>query len=375
MAATVPLTESSAKAVIANEIQQNGTIAFARFMELALYAPSVGYYRNALQKFGKGGDFVTAPEISPLFSRCIATQCAELLTQLSGGDILEFGAGSGIMAADILLALKNKNQLPNHYYILELSSALQAIQKKTIAKKIPDYLDRVIWLSQLPEKNFQGVVLANEVLDAMPVSRFCVTEKTMESYIFLENNLMVERFLKTNNAALIDAIHHIKNDGVVFQHGYISEINLWLNGWIKSISNFLLRGAVIIIDYGFVRREYYHPDRSMGTVMCHHQHRAHSDFFYQIGYQDITAHVDFTAVAEVAVAAGFSVDGFATQAAFLMNCDLLSEIDLSADAKTQQVMQLTSPSEMGELFKVIGLSTGCDFSWMGFHAHNQLEKL
>src|SRR3989338_4136005 len=340
MAATVPLTESSAKAVIANEIQQNGTIAFARFMELALYAPSVGYYRNALQKFGKGGDFVTAPEISPLFSRCIATQCAELLTQLSGVDILEFGAGSGIMAADILLALKNKNQLPNHYYILEFSSALQAIQKKTIAKKIPDYLDRVIWLSQLPEKNFQGVVLANEVLDAMPVSRFCVTEKTMESYIFLENNLMVERFLKTNNAALIDAIHHIKNDGVVFQHGYISEINLWLNGWIKSISNFL----------------------------------------YQIGYQDITAHVDFTAVAEVAVAAGFSVDGFATQAAFLMNCDLLSEIDLSADAKTrflqnQQVMQLTSPSEMGELFKVIGLSTGCDFSWMGFHAHNQLEKL
>ncbi len=363
--------------LIKAEIQQNGLISFSRFMDLALYAPTLGYYRNALKKFGKEGDFVTAPEISPLFSQCIANQCAQVLKTLQGGDILEFGAGTGVMAADILLALKEKNQLPDHYYILEISGFLQSVQRNTIAKKIPDCLDRVVWLDTLPEKQINGVVLANEVLDAMPVHQFTFQNGVKECGVTVKDDALVPCILEKTNPLLIQEIEKYAID---FANGYTSEINLYLSGWIASIGKMVSQGLVLIMDYGFPRAEYYHPDRSMGTLMSHYRHYAHDQVLLYPGIQDITAHVDFTAVAESAVENGFEVAGFTHQAAFLMNSGLLTLVQETSDEKTrflrnQQVLQLTLPSSMGEFFKVMGLTKNIEIDLMGFQTMNQLSRL
>lgn len=381
---TLPIPDSDAKQLsdqllshIIAEIKKSGAISFARYMQLALYRPQLGYYQNALKKFGKAGDFVTAPEISPLFSYCLANQCAEILENLSGGDIFEFGAGSGVMAADILFALKEKNWLPNHYYILELSGFLKSVQHETIKNKIPELLDRVIWLEQLPEKPIQGVVLANEVLDAMPVHLFKINNGIKECGVAVENNQLVNCVFEKENLELISALKKYEID---FAENYSSEINLLLPGWIKSVATILSHGVVLILDYGFPRTEYYHRDRSAGTLMCHYRHRSHANPLIFPGIQDITAHVDFTAVAENAADQRFSVNGFTNQAAFLMNTGLLSFINNTIDEKkrflqNQQILQLTLPSEMGELFKVIGLTKNYAQSLMGFAAINKVHAL
>lgn len=349
------------------EIKENHAISFARYMALALYAPQLGYYRNGLKKFGVHGDFVTAPEISPLFSYCLANQCADILSELHGGDILELGAGSGVMAADILLALQKKNCLPRYYYILELSGFLKAQQYNTIQKKIPDYVDRVIWLTALPNDPIYGVVLANEVLDAMPVNVFTYQHGIKECGVTYANNNLTFCILEKENQALISAI---KKYNIAFSENYTSEINLYLPGWIKSISNSVASGALLIVDYGFPRHEYYHPERSFGTLMCHYQHHAHANSLIYPGIQDITSHVDFTAIAEAADENNFDVAGYANQATFLINCGLLLE-----KTHHQQIMRLTSPNEMGELFKVIALTKNIKKNLMGFKMMNQLEKL
>jgi SAM-dependent MidA family methyltransferase len=381
---TLPIPNSEAKQLsdklflyVQSEIKKTGGISFARYMELALYTPQLGYYQNTLKKFGKEGDFVTAPEISPLFSYCLANQCAEILAAMGGGDVLEFGAGSGVMAADILCALKEKNQLPSRYYILELSGFLKSIQRETIQAKMPEFIDCVIWLDQLPKEPIQGVIIANEVLDAMPVSLFTNKSSIKECGVTIENNELVGCVLEKNNAKLIAQLEKYE---IHFSENYTSEINLYLSGWIKSVSTILSRGVVLILDYGFPRHEYYHVDRSMGTIMCHYRHYAHSNPLVFPGIQDITAHVDFTAVAESASDNGFSVVGFTNQAAFLMNCGLLSFVKESTDEKkrflqNQQVLQLTLPSEMGELFKVMGLSKNYDNELLGFQSMNQLMRL
>ena len=384
MPTTLPLLDTTAKALsdqllalIKMEIQKTGPISFSRFMDLALYAPRLGYYRNTLKKFGKEGDFVTAPEISPLFSHCVANQCAQVLKACHGGDILEFGAGSGVMAADILLALKEKNQLPDHYFILEISGFLQSEQRNTIAKKIPDCLDRVVWLDALPEKPIQGVVLANEVLDAMPVHQFTWQNGVKECGVMLKDDVLTPCILKTANAALVAEVEKYNID---FVNGYVSEINLYLPGWIASIGKMLSSGLVLMMDYGFPRAEYYHADRSMGTLMSHYRHYAHDQVLLYPGIQDITAHVDFTAVAESAAENDFDVVGFTHQAAFLMNCGLLTLAQEAGDEKTrflrnQQILQLTLPSSMGEFFKVMGLIKNIEEALMGFQTMNQLSRL
>ena len=383
MPATLPLPSLDAKTlsdalldVITTEIKAQGAISFSRFMQLALYAPQWGYYRNTLKKFGRAGDFVTAPELSTLYSQCIANQCAEIL-KLTGGDIVEFGAGSGVMAADILSALSEKKCLPKQYYIIELSRFLQSVQRDTIQKKAPHCLERVAWLDRLPDQPIKGVVLANEVLDAMPVCQFVWKNGVKECGVTLHDDVLSPCVLEKENAQLMQAIE--KYD-LHLENGYTSEINLHLPGWIASIHDFLQQGLVLILDYGFPRSEYYHRDRSMGTLMAHYQHRAHHDLLLYPGLQDITSHVDFTAVADSAIDAGFEVIGFTNQAAFLMNCGLLSFISESADEKTrfrqnQQILQLTSPSEMGELFKVIGLVKNGETDVMGFQTMNQLMRL
>lgn len=382
--ATLPPLDPVAKSIsdalssqIQRDIQQNGPILFSQFMSAALYAPELGYYRNAFQKFGGGGDFVTAPEISALYSACIARQCAEVLEKLSGGDIFEFGAGSGMMAADILQTLHAMNILPKHYYILELSAHLKALQRETIFKKIPTLCDRVIWLERLPEKPMRGVVIANEVLDAMPVELFTWENGPIINQVdFQKEQFILIRDKKINR----ELQSRFEQYQIAFKNGYTSEVNLYLPAWIKSIAEFFSAGLLLLIDYGFPRREYYHPDRDQGTLMCHYRHRAHTDPFVFPGMQDITAHVDFTAVAEAAFDHHFSVAGFTNQASFLINCGLLSLVQQTENEKyrvqqNQQVLKLTSPAEMGELFKVMALTKNIDPDLGGFSNHNQLARL
>ncbi len=356
-----------------------GRLGFDRFMELALYAPGLGYYSAGSRKFGEDGDFVTAPELSSLFSRCLARQCHEILSGLKGGDILEFGAGSGVMAADILAELEQLQCLPERYFILELSAELRARQQETIGQQVSHLVERVVWLDNLPPVGFRGVVLANEVLDAMPVHRFRIQAgKPRELYVVLEGDgfALSEEEPGEELAAALARLPQLE-----FADGYESEINLRAEDWVHSLGDFLEQGVVLLIDYGFPRREYYHPQRSRGTLMCHYRHRAHDNALLLPGLQDITAHVDFTAVAEAALEAGLSVRGYTSQANFLLAnglTELLNEAQ--GDVRQQlsqaaQVKRLTMPGEMGELFKVMALTRGWDRPLQGFALRDERGRL
>jgi len=364
--------------IIQEEIQAKGHMPFSRFMELALYAPGQGYYTGGAQKFGSAGDFTTAPEISPMFSWCIARQCQQVMMQLDNASILEFGAGSGVMALEIMRELRRLKCLPEHYYILELSAELQQRQKILFEKEEPELLSHIKWLSELPQESFNGVILANEVLDAMPVHKFRIGSEVEEFKVGCDGEETFEwKVDKQSTPQLQNAV-----DGLdcQFEEGYESELNLLLPSWMAALAKILNEGLVLLIDYGFPRHEYYHPDRSTGTIMCHLKHHAHTDPLLYPGVQDITAHVDFTAVAESADQSGFEISGYTQQAYFLMNCGLAEMLPSPDDIEvyygaTQQVKTLTLPSEMGELFKVMALTKGFDEVLLGFVAMDQLNKL
>ena len=370
---------------IAAEIAASGgVIGFDRFMDLALYAPGLGYYAAGSRKFGAEGDFVTAPEISPFFSRCMARQCAQVLDRLSGGSILEVGAGTGTMAADLLAELDLLQALPDAYYILEVSPDLQQRQQLLIKERIPHLADRVHWLSEFPDLGFVGVVLGNELLDAMPVCRFQVTGEGgyLEQLVAWDGESFHPEWKSTDNQMLIDSLARIEERAGRFSAGYQSEINLNLSGWFAGVGSFMARGAVLLIDYGYSRREYYHPERFSGTLICHFRHRAHGDPFTLVGLQDITANVDFTAVAEAGITAGFELAGYTTQANFLLGAgldSLLSQSDPGSSEEyiraVQGVKQLTLPSEMGERFKVIALSRELDTQLKGFELRDLRSRL
>jgi len=370
-------------ALICEEIAQaGGKIPFERFMSLALTAPGLGYYSAGNQKLGQHGDFVTAPEISPLFSRCIAHQCDQVLTRLhqdGAASILEFGAGSGIMAAEILQELERLQCLPEHYYILEVSAELQQRQRETIQRHVPHLDGRVTWLQALPQPPFRGIVLANEVLDALPVHRFYKTPQGVGEYYVAWNG---ERFVwelgDMSRDLLTDFVSSLAND---LPNNYQSEVNLSAAAWVGSVAEFMGEGVVLIVDYGFPRHEYYHAQRTQGTLMCHYRHRAHDDPFVYPGLQDITAHVDFTAVAEAACDAGLDVAGYNSQGFFLM-ANGLEKFVASADINNpeyvrtvQQIKTLTMPHEMGELFKVMALSKAYDGALQGFQFQDLRDKL
>lgn len=355
-------------ALIEDEIRQHGPISFARYMELALYAPGLGYYSAGSQKFGQAGDFVTAPEISSFFSRCLARQCQQVLANLKQGDLLELGAGSGVMAADILQELEATQTLPEHYYILEVSADLKQRQQQLLKEKIPQLFDRIIWLDSLTNFHMQGVIIANEVLDAMPIHKFKIDKGIKEYYVAIKNNELVwqldqaDPFLEKK----------IKSLGIELTEGYESEINLMLNAWITSLSDTLKQGLILLVDYGFMREEFYHPDRDRGTLMCHYRHHAHDDPLFLPGLQDITAHVDFTAVADAAEACALSVSGYTNQANFLLNCGLSELVQMSEDPSeqlrlSQQLKTLLMPSEMGEIFKAMALTRDLEIPLMGFN--------
>jgi len=356
-----------------------GAIGFDRYMELALYAPGLGYYSAGARKFGAEGDFITAPELSPLFSRCVARHCAGLLAGLDGGALLEFGAGSGAMAADILLELERLQALPAGYLILELSADLRARQRETLRARAAHLLPRVQWLDELPH-DFTGVVLGNEVLDAMPVHRFRLTDGTIQELgVAWHDDAFVWTRLETCTPRLAARVQAIAAAGELPQ-GYESEVNLAAEDWLRSVAGFLRHGVVLLFDYGFPRHEYYHPQRSAGTLMCHYRHRAHPEPLILPGLQDITAHVDFSAMAESALAAGLDVLGFANQANYLLGSGLLELTQQSDDMRQQlavaaQLKRLMMPGEMGELFKVLALGRGVADAGPGFAVRDERYRL
>lgn len=348
--------------LIQHDIQlQGGWIPFSRFMELALYAPGLGYYSAGASKFGASGDFITAPELSSLFGRTIARQLAEIMA-LSTPHILELGAGSGKFALDILTELERLEQLPATYSILEISADLRERQQTLLHKHLPHLVERVQWLDALPA-TLSGAVIANEVLDALPVHLLHWSDARIFEHGVSNNgtNFIWEDRL-TETPALLELAQQIN-----VPDGYLSEISLTARGLVSSLCERMSSGAMLFIDYGFGAREYYHPQRSSGTLMCHYRHHAHDDPFFLVGLQDITSHVDFTAIAESAIDHGANLLGYTSQAHFLMNGGIMDLIsDVSPDNLREylplsaQIQKLTSPAEMGELFKVMALGKGID---------------
>ncbi|NQD36410.1 class I SAM-dependent methyltransferase [Permianibacter sp. IMCC34836] len=363
----------------------NQPMPFSAFMADALYAPGLGYYSAGATKLGASGDFVTAPEISPLFARCLARQCAEVLQAIGGGELLEFGAGRGIMARDLLLELQALDALPSRYLIIEVSADLRQRQQETLQQLPADIAGRVVWLEHLPA-TFSGVILANEVLDAMPATVWCRrdgellecavtrTEQGEFAWTELPADKSLQRWFASLPAALVEQWPAL----------YRSEMHPLQAGWLHSLGRILQRGAVLLIDYGFPRHEFYHPDRSAGTLMCHYRHHAHPDPLVLVGLQDLTAHVDFTAVAEQALAAGLDVLGYCHQAGFLQSLGVL-DMAMQIRDETEQIVaaqalkKLLMPHEMGELFKVIALGKGLDDCLTqpltGFALYDMRERL
>lgn len=352
------------------QLAKKKKIPFVEFMQLALYAPNEGYYSSGLPKIGMQGDFITAPELSPLFGKTIANQCQQIISTIPSPVLFEFGAGTGKLCVDVLTHLESLDCLPESYCILEVSANLRHRQGELIAEKIPHLAHKVQWLDRWPENPFNGVVLANEVLDAMPIHRFIHTDAgLMESYVSLnEQNQLREEFLPCENQPLID---YVRQDLCLTSTPYLSEANLFIKDWIAAIYQMLSQGVVLLIDYGFPRHEYYHPDRNQGTLMCHYRHQSHANPLLNPGEQDITAHVDFTHVAEAGQEAGFHIAGYTNQASFLLANGLLSLVNAIDNEREQikakqAIKQLTNPNEMGELFKVIALTKNIEIALNGF---------
>jgi SAM-dependent MidA family methyltransferase len=346
---------------------QGGWIPFSHFMELALYAPGLGYYTAGARKFGEAGDFITAPELSALFGRTVARQLVEVM-QASTPHILELGAGSGKLALDVLGELERLNQLPESYSILEVSADLRQRQQALLQEKLPHLAARVHWLDALPE-TLSGAVIGNEVLDALPVHLLhWMADSVLERGVVCNENGFSWHDRNPENAALLAIAQTIN-----VPDDYLTEVSPASRGLVASLCERMSKGALLFIDYGFGAREYYHPQRNRGTLMCHYRHRAHDDPFYLPGLQDITAHVDFTAIAEAAIDHGAHFLGYTSQAHFLFNngvMDFLKEVsqdDLKAYLPlSAQLQKLTSPAEMGELFKVIALGKGMEQPLAGF---------
>jgi SAM-dependent MidA family methyltransferase len=345
--------------------EEGGSISFAEFMQHALYAPGLGYYVSGTTKFGSDGDFITAPEISPLFGRVLARQSAAVLEQLGDGEVLELGAGSGVLAATMLGKLALLDALPDRYYILEVSADLQQRQQQFLSSEVPDLAARVEWLSQLPGE-FSGAIIANEVADALPVERFTKTGGMPKQLRVVVENGEFHWYLDDPPELLGNAIDQIeKQIDWQFPDDYKSEICLALGPWISDLVNCLSEGIIFLFDYGVSRREYYAPDRCDGWLRCHFRHHAHSNPLILPGIQDLTSWVDFSALADAAVDSGAEIAGFVSQAHFLINGGLHEEFagftSLPQEEQlelSRQTKLLTLPGEMGENFKCIGMS--CD---------------
>lgn len=338
-----------------------GWLSFERFMELALYAPGLGYYVAGARKLGAGGDFVTAPEMSALFGRCVARACAPLVAE--GGEILELGAGTGRLAATLLRELEALGAAPARYAILEVSAELAARQRAHL-QQLPAHLaGRVVWLGELPAVPLRGVILANEVADALPCRRVRVRGADLEELGVAAAGEGVAEAAHAPDPALRRAWQALRRDLPCLPEGYTTEVCLRLAPWIGSLADVLGAGALLLFDYGLPRAHYYHPQRMHGTLRCHFRQRAHEDPYRLIGVQDITAWVDFSAAAAAGAAAGLEVAGFCTQAAFLLATGIESLVGAArGDAERARLAgearRLLMPEEMGEAFKALALTRG-----------------
>jgi SAM-dependent MidA family methyltransferase len=343
-----------------------GWIPFVRYMELALYAPGLGYYTAGARKLGASGDFITAPELSPLFGQTLARQVAQILG-LGFDTVLELGAGSGALAASLLESLEALGALPRQYLILEVSPDLRERERDLLAARVPHLVERVAWINQLPQ-SFEGLVIANEVLDAMPTHVVRTTGQGLdEAGVIASAAGFAMAYRPADDDLLARATELALNPGT------ITEIQLVAQGFMHSLGASLQRGIALFIDYGFAASEYYHPQRLTGTLMCHYRHHAHDNPFFLPGLQDITTHVDFSAIAGAAARGGLNLSGYVTQAQFLINCGIT---EVLAQTPPEDVMRyaplagaanrLLSPAEMGELFKVIAFNKDVGTALIGF---------
>lgn len=356
---------------------QGGWIPFEAYMRFVLYAPGLGYYTAGARKLGAAGDFTTAPEMTPLFGAALARQVAAILAD-GGDEVLELGAGSGRLAADILAALERAGRPPSRYAILDVSADLRERQRATLAERVPHLAGRVVWLDALPA-GIAGAVLMNEVLDAVP----CAVVTRSDGCWFERGVAFAgERLAFADRPLPAGPLLDLARQRFPPEGDYTSELNPAAEALVEALGRALRSGALVAIDYGFPRHEYYHSQRSEGTLIAHWRHRALDDPLAWPGLVDVTAHVDFTAMAEAGVRAGLRVAGFTSQAAFLLGCGLLDRLAASGDPRGVEyvreaaaVHRLTSPSEMGELFKVLALERGTGIDWPGFALADMRHRL
>ena len=350
-----------------------GWISFAEFMQMALYTPGLGYYAGGAQKFGKDGDFVTAPEITPLFAQTLSLQAAQILAA-GDANILELGAGTGKLAVDLLLELEHLDALPAQYFILEVSAHLRQVQRETCQARLPQHLyEKLVWLNELPKK-FNGLVLGNEVLDAIPVHIVHKTQVGWRERGVGFNNKLNEFIWQDAPLTQPNLVEYLPQDLIShLPENYITEVNPAAVALVRSLCETLATGAILLIDYGFGAAEYYHPQRNQGTLMCHYRQLAHDNPLINVGLQDITAHVNFTQIVHGAQPHGIRLAGYVNQAQFLINCGILDVLaqtspnDMAAYAPLAAAAQkLLSPAEMGELFKVVCFTKNIDTSLIGF---------
>jgi SAM-dependent MidA family methyltransferase len=354
-----------------------GWMTFARYMELVLYAPGLGYYSAGARKLGADGDFTTAPELTPLYGHCIAQQVRQILA-LGLDEILEVGAGSGALAAELLEELDRLDAVPQRFLILELSADLRARSRDLLAERVPHLMERIAWLNVLPPA-FEGVIIGNEVLDAMPVHVVRATGHAVE-----EGGVIASRGDRPFEWSFRPAAGELRAtaDHLGLAPGYVTEIALAARAFVRSVGAILERGVMLFVDYGFPAREYYHPQRAQGTLMCHYRHRAHADPFFLPGLQDVTAHVDFSAIAAAAAGAGLDVLGYTSQEQFLVNCGITDLMLRTSPEEPSRYLptaaaasKLLSPAEMGELFKAIAFGRGVPDELAGFGSGDRRHTL
>ncbi len=359
--------------LLREQIVSHGPMPFSQYMERCLYAPGLGYYSAGRTKFGAAGDFVTAPELGDLFAGCVVNALQPVLAMLGDeADFLELGGGSGAFAEAALKVLAAGGTLPRQYLILEPSADLRERQRERLAANLPPGLHaRVQWLDRPPEQDWRGVLFANEVIDALPTTRFAMRQgEVYEEYVALDGEGRLIRVDRPADALVAGAVRHVERDlGVEFVDGYRSEILPQLPYWIQAVAGALTAGLLLFVDYGYVRREYYLPERDDGTLMAHYRHHAHNDPLYLPGLNDLTTSVDFTALAEAGNSAGFGVAGYLPQAQFLIGAGL-QQVFEEAQAKVadehgryrlaQQAKRLMLPEQMGERFQAMLLARGLD---------------
>ncbi len=373
-------------AIIRNKIARNGPVAFSEYMEMSLYEPGLGYYSAGLRKFAEGGDFVTAPQLGNVFARCLAKQIEQIADEIGQYEICEVGAGTGILAADLLQSLQQKHP-PTRYRILERSAHLRQVQKETLQQAVPQWMDRISWLDEPPKDGWDGIFLANEVIDALTVDRFCIEDDGIKQLLVAADHSEFRWQKGPCPKRMQDKIHTLLA-GLEQQPdaGFCSEINIDLPAWLHAVTAGMQKGIALFIDYGYTRHNYYLPERRDGTLICHYQQRAHDNPFIWPGLVDISSSVDFTALAEAADSCGLEVNGYTTQAMFLLANGLdavLADFETLSERQrlkmNNQVRLLTLPGEMGERFQVMALGRGFnnDFceSLRGFSMSDLRHKL